>query len=162
MASLYEISNELAAILGSDEDELSPEDETMLSMMEMAFEDKVEAVLQYRQGLLAHAIALKAERERLKAKEDAVSRKADRLKNYLLESMNMIGVARVSTRTFNATVAQSPPKVEIDPNMQIPDEYRREKVTVDLDKATVLEDFKNGIPLPDGITVVRDYHLKIS
>lgn len=162
MPKLYEISNELAAIIGNDDGELSDDVATRLTELELALEVKIENVLQFRQGILADAEAFKAERERLKAREDALTRRAEWMKNYVYNALQQLGIGKVSTTTFTATVAKSPPRVELDDGIPIPDQYARTKTTVDLDKTAVLADHKSGKALPPGITVKQGTYLKIS
>jgi len=127
----------------------------------MAFEQKVEGTLQYRQGLLGDAMAIEDEIQRLKAKKDGVLRKADGLRAYVMRAMQQLKCQRVTTRTFNASVCPSPLKVE-DFVGDIPEQYRRVKTSVELDKAKVLEDFKAGVELPVGLSVIQNVHLKIT
>lgn len=159
---LYEISNELAAILGDADDEISDDVAERLSSLELALETKVENILQARQGILADAEAIKKESERLKARADSLTRKSEWLKGYVLSALQQTGVKKVSTVTFTATVANSPMSVKFDEGRDIPDEYRREEIKVTLDKKAVLEAFKSGKTLPEGVAVVQGVHLKIS
>lgn len=162
MAKLYEISLALAAILhGDDDGEINDDTGDRLTELEMDFNAKVEGVLQYRQSLLADATALKAEADRLKGRADAFARRAEWLKGYVHNAMTQIGVGKVSTLTFTATVAKSPFKVE-QTGDEIPAQYKREEVIVSLNKAKVLEDFKAGKTLPEGLSVVQGTNLRVS
>jgi hypothetical protein len=160
MPALYQLSNELASIL--DNEELSPEDEARLAGVELAFESKVEAVLKYRQGLLADAEALATERSRLKDREEALLRRAEWLKGYVQRSMQEAGMVKVSTLTFGATLAKSPPKVDLVDGAAIPEGFVRTKTTTELDKALVLERYKRGEQLPPGVVVTQGQTLRIS
>lgn len=161
-ATLYALSNELAAILADQDEDLSEDAEAALNALEQAFESKVEAVLQYRQGLVADADALKAEQQRLKARADAMTKRADWLKRYVLDSMQKLNIGRVSTPTFNASVAKSPLSVQIEDGAEIPETYQRIKTTIEPDKAALLAAFKDGQPLPPGVSVKQNYNLRIS
>lgn len=162
MPSLYHLSSELAAIFADAEAELSEETAQRLAELEIAFDRKVEAVLQYRQGLISDREALKGELARLKERADRLDRQAEWLKTYILETMKRLNVGRVSTLTFNATVAKSPPAVKVATDAVIPEEFKRTKVSVEVDKTAVLEAWKNKQPLPDGFTVAQGEYLKIS
>lgn len=159
---LYEISLELAAILGEDDAELSEETAERLTELQLALDTKIENLLQYRQGILADAKAIAEEAERLGKRADVLVRRADWLKKYLHDSLVRMGVGKISTTTFTATVAKSPPKVNIEESLEIPFEYAREKKTVEFDKALALADYKAGKQLPPGITVTQSTYLKIS
>ena len=156
--NLYEISLELAAILNGEE--LTDDEAARLSDLELALEAKVEGILQFRQGLLAEAEAIEGEAKRLKARADAMTRRADWLKGYLLSAMQQTGVGKISTLTFTATVAKSPPKAECEGD--IPERYQRVKTIVELDRSGILADFKAGTELPDGVKVTSGFYLKVT
>ena len=161
MPTLYEISSALAAALRSDDDELSPDMEADLTALEMALEQKIEGVLQYRQGLVADAAAFQSEAARLQAKADAITRKAEWLKTYVLQTMTAVGVDKVSTRTFTASVRKSPARVEIAEGAEIPEPYRVEKVTIIFDRAAVLAAHRDGKPLPEAVRITHGTYLQI-
>ena len=162
MPSLYELTSELAAILESQEDELTPEDEEKLNAVEVEFADNIEAVLGYRQGLVGDGEAIVAEIRRLQAKRDAIVRRAEWLKRYVKESMEKLGCGKVTGRTFSASIAKSPPKVEIAEDAVIPDCYCRIKTIREPDKEAMLTASKLGCALPPGIQVVQGTNLRIS
>jgi hypothetical protein len=160
MPPLYALSNELAAIL--DNEELTPEAEAALNQISLAFEVKVEHVLQYRQGLLADAEALATERSRLKDREEALLRRAEWLKGYVQRSMQAAGLVKVSTLTFSATIATSPPKVEVAVDAKIPEGFMRTKTTTEPDKGLLLAQWKAKCELPPGVVVTQGQTLRIS
>lgn len=159
---LYEISNELMAILDSDEEVLNSDIAAELAKLELALEEKVESVLQYRQGLLLESEALKQEAERLKERSDRLLRKSEWLKSYVHHTLSSLGVGKVSTRTFTATVAKSPPKLEISADCKVPFEFIKEKVETSIDKAALMAAIKGGLEPPAGVQVVESTHLRIS
>ena len=79
-----------------------------------------------------------------------------------MRAMQQLNYAKVSTLTMNATIAKAPLKVVDDELNEIPEEYMRQKVTYELDKAKVLEDFKAGKELPMGLSVVQGSYLKVT
>lgn len=160
MPTLYDLSNELMSIL--DNEELTTEDEALLASLEMKLDAKVEAVLQFRQSLVADAAAIKSERERLKAREDAMNRRAEWLKTYVLETMQRTGVTKIATVTFTASVAKSPLSVRVEDGAELPAQFMRRKVTVEVDKKAILDQFEHGGTLPAGVTVTQGSHLRIS
>lgn len=163
MPRLYEISLELQAILGDGEDaELSEETAERLTELQAALDTKIEALLGYRQGILADADAIDAEAVRLKARADTIRRRAEWLKRYLHDCLVKMGVGKVSTTTFTATVAKAPPKVNIEDGLEIPFEYAKEKRTVEFDKGLALADYKAGKQLPPGVSVTQGTYLKVS
>lgn len=138
---LYEITNELAAILGDEEEGFPDDVADRLTKLEMELHDKVDGVLAYRQGIVRQADGFLHEAARMKAKADALTRKAEWLKDYVLSCMVGCGVDR-SMGNFTASVAKSPPKVEFE-GEDIPVKYRAvipESHT--LDKKKVISDIR--------------------
>lgn len=159
---LYEIGHELQSLLDSTEGELTPEVEAALATIEMAFEQKCEAVLKYRQALLGEVEAINLEVDRLTRRAGALATKAQWLRNYVLRTMQVIGVGKVSTPTFSASVAKSPPSVLVEPDAVLPPEYQRTSVKVETNKAAILADYKAGKPLPVGVAVFTGSYLKVT
>lgn len=160
MPSLYSISSEFVAIL--DNEELTEEDEARLTAVEVDFTDKVEAVLQYRQGLVGDGEAIVAEIRRLQAKRDAIVRRAEWLKRYVHETMERLNVGKVSGRTFTATIAKSPARVEVSEDAEVPDIFMRTKTIREPNKEALLECSKLGYVLPPGVKVTQSTNLRIS
>ena len=159
---LYEISNAIMAALGETGEEFSQETLDNLAALEMQLEHKIENVLRYRQELIAGADAVDNEVKRLKEKADALRRKEQWLKNYVLNAMQQVGVERVTTPLFNAAIALAPLSVEFDGSAEIPEGYQREEIKISLDKKKVLADFKAGIELPLGLGVKQNKYLRVT
>lgn len=162
MAKLYELSNELACILGEADEEIPEDLESRLNALTLAFEVKAESLLQFRQSLIADADAIKSEVERLQARADGLQRKGEWLKTYLHRSMEQVGIAKLTTLTFSASVCKSPAKVKLEDGKEIPADYQRVNTTTELDKAKALADFKAGKALPESLTVKTGTYLKVS
>lgn len=164
---LYEISNEILAILDMAGDEPTDEDFARLDAAEGAFEKKAEGTLLYRQQLLVDADAAEAkgkriieEGKRLLAIAERDRAKAEKWRNYVLKEMSRLGVKKVSTQYVSAVSMLGPPKVIH--NGPIPERYQRVKTTYELDKSKVLEDFKAGVELPPELTVEQATYLKVT
>jgi hypothetical protein len=157
---LYDIAAEMLDIL--DNEELSQEMEDRLSNVQIEFNDKVEAVLQFRQGLIGHGEALVAEIKRLQAKRVAIERRAEWLKSYVMGTMQGLGLGKFYGVTMTATLAKSPARVVIEDDAEIPDQFMRSKTIREPDKEALLECSKLGYALPPGVQVVSSTHLRIS
>lgn len=100
------------------------------------FEEKAENTIKYIKSLEAEAKAIKEERDRLYKKEKAVKNKIESIRDllhYTMRSMQLdkvkTNIANVHTRTTN--------KVDIYDEDQIPQEYKKEKVTISIDKKAI-------------------------
>lgn len=160
---LYKLSNELACILGEADDEISEDLESRLNALTLAFEQKGESILQYRQSLIADADAIKSEVERLQARADGLQRKATWMKDYLHRSMEQVGIAKLTTLTFSATIAKSSPKCELADGAEIPEAYTRlVPESKEFDKKKAIDDWKAKKDLPASVTVTQGTNLRIS
>lgn len=174
---LYQISESILCLLGEEDAELTPEAEASLSELQMAFEEKVEAVLQYRQGLLAEERAVRDEIDRLSKRGTALDEKADRLLDYLQREMKRLGKTKIRTQTFSASICKTgKPKAICDDESQEaldklpaatadgkPDlELVKTEIKDKLDRQAVLQAFEAGYTLPVGISVVTGEHLRIT
>ncbi len=152
----------MLSIVGDEDGLLDGETEARLATLEGALEQKIENVLAFRQGLLAEAQGLNAEIDRLSLRASRLATKADWLRSYVLRTMQTIGIQRVSTPTFSASVAKSPPSVLVEPDAVLPPEYQRTSVKTETNKAAILEAYKQGKALPVGVAVLQTSYLKVT
>lgn len=159
---LYEISLELQSILEAEE-ELDAEMESRLDQLQWELEKKVQGCLEYRQGLMREQEAIGCEVARLQSRASELEAKADRLQNYVQFQLERIGIGKVTTPTVTATICKAPPSVRIEGDVWKDTlRYCRTRTTVDPDKKAILEDFKAGVPLPAGVSVLQSTYLKVS
>ncbi len=170
-ATLYEISEAYTSVMlrleGSDDERLGDGDEIPADLeadmdaIGDALETKVDAICKYRSSLVAHADAVDAEIKRLTAKRNALTKRADWLKGYVMSAMLATGAKKLETPLFRLTICRnSQPSVTL-AGETIPDEFKREKITVELDRAKVLEAFDLGQELPSVLRVIHGSHLRI-
>ena len=131
---LYELSNQFAELFDSFEDinNYTPEDgeeipdldafrERMreawfdtLSGIEAEFDVKAENIACYIKNMNAEIKALKAEEDALKRRRKAFENSVDRLKGYLLGSMNAIGRRKIDTPRACLSVRRNAESIVID------------------------------------------------
>lgn len=61
--------------------------------------------------------------EHMKARAQALGKRADRIREYLLQNMLMAGVQKIECPYFKLSVRENPPKVIVDDERQIPMAY---------------------------------------
>lgn len=61
--------------------------------------------------------------EHMKARAQALEKRADRIREYLLQNMLMAGVQKIECPYFKLSVRENPPKVIVDDERQIPMAY---------------------------------------
>lgn len=109
--------------------------------------------------LLSEARAAEATRMTRLAQLDAS--RADRLKNYLLNNMLVVGAEKIDTPRFHITVRTNPPAVEVLDQTVIPDQFIREVIATSVDKRAILEHYKATGELVDGTDIRRGQRLDI-
>lgn len=88
-----------------------------------AIEDKADGYAKVIKDLIANADAIKAERERMDSRENALRNKADTLKKALQTSMEITGKTKFKTTLFSFGIQKNAPSLKISEGAQVPDEY---------------------------------------
>ena len=173
---LYELTNDFAQLfeqfdeiseLGDDTEEYQQAWFDTISGIEEEFEVKAEQIAAYVKALKAEAEALKAEEAFLAKRRKTKEKQAERLKKYLLESMQAIGrkkidrpMAVLSVRTCPESVRFGDEKAFIDACMNSGhDEFLRYK-TPEIDRAAVKEVLQRGGKV-EGAYLARDQRIDI-
>lgn len=146
--SLYDIDNMVYTVLenGLIFDEETGEvlfDEENLSSLEMARNEKLEAVALYIKSLEAEAEAMKAEAKKLADRREAKERKAERLRSYISNSMQALGDTKLETAKVALSFRKSESVDVYEPSL-LPAEYTKSKTTVTPDKTAIKAAIKAG------------------
>lgn len=144
--SLYSITNELLTVIegGMVVDDNSGEilfDADNLEELEGDYFDKLEACGLYCKNELAEIEAMRAEEKRLADRRRVKENKVNRLKEYMLQSMDATETKRLDTPKIYISKRKSQ-KVIIDDEKKIPAIYKRTVTTVN--KADVKRALKGG------------------
>lgn len=144
---LYEIPNELRLALESlevDEDTgeiLNPE---ILTKVESAAKEKIEAAALFCRELDSEATAVKDEADRLAARARALTSKSARIKALLEPALESLG-GKVKTGRISVFFRTSK-SVEVSEGVELPDEFTRKYVTPD--KPKIKEALSAGMEIP--------------
>ena len=85
-----------------------------LSGLEEEFNFKAENLAQYIKCLKAEAEDIDEEMKKLRARRDSRNRRIERLKNYLMENMEAVGITKIDMPKAKITIRKSTPGVKID------------------------------------------------
>lgn len=112
--SLYQLAKDYQSLY-EQIDEI-PEDAftDTLEGIQGEFNEKADSLACFIKNLKADADEIKAEAAALKERENAKRAKADRLRAYLLEQMNAIGIRKIESARNVISVAKSPAKLVVD------------------------------------------------
>ncbi len=129
LPALYELADQyrdLERMLGSDE----PLDEnaleaitTTLDCIRDDIQVKATNVGAYMLNLDAYAEAAKEASKKLAERAKRIERRADALREYVKMHMEATGILKIDGPQFTLSIKKNPPKVEIAPDAEIPDEF---------------------------------------
>jgi hypothetical protein len=168
-ATLYEIVSEVQYLidsLTSSDGEIDVDVEARLAEIDaLDLPMKVQGYCQAVRQLEADAEVFAGEIERLARHKQNREQGVKRLKDRLKESLNLLGLTKVKTPLFTASVQNnSVPSVTVDEKLtaaDLPPEFRRVVVTTTIDNSKIVEAFKAGESLPAGVEVKVGNHLRI-
>ena len=159
--NLYTIETEYLTLMAQIEEaegELTPEMEEALQINEAQLQGKSVAylhIISTREGLNAQA---KAEIKRLQAFVKANDNLIDRLKDRLLQAVNLFGAFEVGINKFGTRKSSS---VEVEDVNLLDPRYKVVKITESADKKAIKEALKNGQEI-EGCSIVDKLNLKIN
>lgn len=161
MKSLFQITKEAQElVLGLIEGELTEQLENALVINQSELQEKAINYGYAIKSIEADVDTIDKEIDRLKALKTVRTNAIERMKSCVLEAMEIYGIEKVTSPTLNLSVRLNPESVDLVNEYQIPDCYKKEKVTVSIDKALIKEDLKSGLEVP-GAVLKRGTRLEI-
>ena len=124
-----------------------------------ALEEKAESIAAIARNLEAAAAAIQEDERRMAKRRQAFERRADRLRTYLTDCMQMAGIKKIEGRRFSISVRKNPPSVEVYDESLLPSEFFRIPDPV-MDKKKVMDLLKAGMEVP-GATLKQGTRLDI-
>ena len=123
--TLYEISNDLKALIDAYEAGEIPEDAytDTLNAIELAFEDKADNIAKAITNINSDISALQTEIKRLQELQKIRENHVKNLKSYLFEQMKAIGKTKFSTPLFNFSICKNGGSQPIEITGDVPAEY---------------------------------------
>lgn len=161
---LYQLPAEFEAVaaLADENGELPEAALERIAALEMALRDKLEGICCMVRSFEASAAAYRNEAERLGRSARAASNNADRLKAYMLRTLEQMGLRQAEAGLFRVRVCQNggrlPVKIAV-PAEQLPEQCRKVVVEADADAVRAL--LESGVPVPGCGLAPRGEHLRI-
>ena len=155
--SLYNITNGFITLFEKAEnEELTQEEiEQQGNELALALKNKSTSIIGYVRNLDLTSEALKNEIDRLTTMKKAVDNKNTKFKEYVKENMEKLNLQKIDTELGSLTIAKNPVSVEVYDENMIIDEYKKEKVTVTIDKTAIKNAIKKGKEV-QGARLVED------
>jgi hypothetical protein len=152
MNSIYQLTTEakeLASLLS--EGEITPEIENALVINQTDLQTKALNYGYVVKSFQDDVEAIEAEIKRLQGLKTTRSNAIERMKSAVLEAMQVYGIEKIESPTLKLSVRNNPESVDILNEYQVPDIYRKEKITVSIDKDLIKEDLKSGLEVPGAV-----------
>lgn len=155
--SLYNITNSFITLFEKAENgELTKEEiEEQGKDLAISLKNKSTSIIGYIRNLDLTSEAIKNEIDRLTTMKKAIDNKNAKFKEYVKQNMEELELQKIDTELGTLSIAKNPASVEIYDESMIADEYKKEKVTVTIDKTAIKNAIKEGKEV-EGARLVED------
>lgn len=149
---LYEIANEYQHILeqsvNEETGEVNENALIKLDEIEVQLHEKGIAVASYIKNIEAERKAIEEAKKSMAAREAKLDKEIDFLTNYLQSNMEKCGITEIKSPYFVVKLKKCPYSTDILNETLIPDEYRKVKAVVTIDKVRIKEEMLAGVVIP--------------
>ena len=155
--SLYNITNKFIELFEkSEEGELTEQElQEEGTELALALKNKGISIIAYTKNTESLIDAMKNEEKRIAENRKVLENKLDRFKTYVKENMQRLEIQKLESELGTLSIAKNPASVEILDESLIPDDYKKEKVTITVDKTAIKNDLKAGKNI-QGVRLVED------
>lgn len=158
MATMYKVSEEYAELLSalefSETEEEAAEIWEKLVALEGDIVDKADTYARIIRNKQAEAEGFKAEKQRLEKCQKAAENVVERLKQILLNSMQLIDVKSIQTGIGKWNIQMNPPKCDVKNEDAVPDEFHIPQPDK-IDKAGILKHFRATGEILPGVEITQ-------
>ena len=155
--SLYNITNKFIELFEkSEEGELTEQElQEEGTELALALKNKGTSIIAYTKNTESLIDAMKNEEKRIAENRKVLENKLDKFKTYVKENMQRLEIQKLESELGTLSIAKNPASVEILDESLIPDGYKKEKVTITVDKTAIKNDLKAGKNI-QGVRLVED------
>jgi hypothetical protein len=162
--NLYQISNEYQHILEQSFDQETGEvnEQALVSLEEVktTMEEKSIAIASFVKNLDAERKAIEEAKKAMADREKALERRVEWMTNYLQSNMERCGISEIKSPYFGIKLKKCPVSVDVQDENIIPDDYKKVKEVVSIDKLKIKEELLSGVLIP-GAALKQNNRLEI-
>lgn len=151
--SLYEMVSDLVELVGIEEMDENAKVEIMGQIKE-TMENKAENIIAVIRNYETRIEGIKAEEKRLAEYRRLEEKKLQRLKDYSIECMQMLGNKKLETNLGRISLAKKPGSLIITDESKVPERYKSVTQVTSIDKVQIKKDLKeskiDGVEMQDG------------
>lgn len=152
--TLYNITNKFVELMDKAE-ELTAEEVQALSVeLENELVNKSSNIIGYIKNAESLINAIKDEEARLEEMRKTGEKKLEKFKTYVLDNMNRLGIIEIPTELGSLKVAKNPISIEIENENEVPNEFKKEKITISVDKTAIKNHFKETGEIVAGTRII--------
>lgn len=163
---LYELTEryqqiaDLAFEESEDDGRISREFMEIMQSLEGQIEQKLASMCRVVKTLEAVSDACKAEEERIRDKRKRAENHVERIKSYMMNAMEILGVKKiVADELFTVAIQKSPPSLSIIDFDSIPHDYDKQ-LERQVDSKKIKEAIAGGVVVP-GCEIIQGQHVRI-
>lgn len=155
--SLYNISSRFLDLFEkAEEGELTQEEiQEQGQALALELKNKSVSVVGYTRTLEAQENALNDEIERLTELKKRVSKRKESFKGYVKTCMENLGLQKIETAIGTISIAKNPKSVEIYDESLVDEKFKKQKVTITVDKTAIKAALENGENV-QGVKLIED------
>lgn len=161
---LFEIANEYQNILEETFDaetgEINQNALSKLDEITVDIKEKGIAVASFIKNIDAEREAISNAKKSMADRESKLNRRVDYLTSYLQANMERCGINEMSCAYFTVKLKKCPASVFVIDEKDIPDEYKKKKEEISLDKVKLKEHIQAGVVVP-GASLKQNLRLEI-
>ncbi len=147
MPTLYSVADELLTI--SHNEEMAEEELVeRLNDLASAFTDKAEGISKLIRNLESDAAAYDEESKRLAANKKTAQNRIAWLKRYIHDNMTALDLKQLKAGVFKLGVQKNPPRVVIDDEGRLPEQYLEQITETRIDKNAIKDALQQGAVIP--------------
>jgi hypothetical protein len=150
MDSMRGITNRYTAVMALADDDSIPQDEinNALLTLEDELQEKGENCIKYLGSIQDNIDIAKANKKKLDEYIKTLESRKKRIEQACIYALDTLQVKSIMTGWGEMKVKKNPPAVIIDDVTQIPTQYQRQKIQVDIDKSAIKQAIKDGQQVP--------------
>ena len=123
-------------------------------------EEKSIAIASFIKNIEAEYIAIEKAKRAMLERQKKHKKKIEDLKAYLLSNMERMGINKITCPHFEIKLKKCPPSVNVMDEDILPEEYKRTKTEVTIDKEKILQEIKEGVIIP-GVSMKQNLRIEI-
>ena len=164
---LYEVTKDIEDLLnemeitGSGDSDKEFYSDTM-DGLQLSWKEKAGGVSAYIGNLEATVAAIKNAEKNMAERRKSILRNVESLKKYLMDNMDRLNIDKIETEYFVAKIKKNPPKVVINNEEEVPEDFWDKQVKWVINKTKIKEALKgDGKINVKGAEIVQSRRLVI-